>query len=60
LGSVATDALQFSGQSRPGDPFSLVANANRLSKLGFTWQIPLDEGMAAYVRWYQGQQGGAQ
>jgi UDP-glucose 4-epimerase len=56
LGAAATDTLQFSGQSRPGDPFSLVANATKLSELGFTWQIPVDEGMAAYVRWYQSQQ----
>ena len=51
----AADALQFSGQSRPGDPFSLVANASGLNKLGFTWAIPVDKGLDDYVRWFQGQ-----
>jgi UDP-glucose 4-epimerase len=48
-------ALQFSGQSRPGDPFSLVANATDLKQMGFAWEIPVDDGLAAYVRWFQGQ-----
>lgn len=52
---VAVGALQFSGQSRPGDPFSLVADATRLNKLGFTWEISVDDGLAAYVRWFHGQ-----
>ena len=51
----AADAVQFSGQSRPGDPFSLVANATGLDKLGFAWEISVDDGLAAYVRWFQGQ-----
>jgi UDP-glucose 4-epimerase len=55
--SNAADALSFSGHSRPGDPFSLVANATGLNKLGFAWKIPVDEGLAAYVRWFQGQAG---
>jgi UDP-glucose 4-epimerase len=50
-----SDVLQFSGQSRPGDPFTLIANATGLNKLGFAWGIPVDEGLAAYVRWFQGQ-----
>jgi UDP-glucose 4-epimerase len=56
----AAGALLFSGQSRPGDPFSLVANANRLNKLGFSWEIPVDDGLAAYVRWFQSQRGALQ
>ena len=51
----AADALQFSGQSRPGDPFSLVADATGLNKLGFAWEISVDNGLAAYVRWFKGQ-----
>ena len=51
----AVDALHFSGQSRPGDPFSLVANASRLNKLGFVWEVPVEDGLAAYVRWFQNQ-----
>ncbi len=53
----ALDTFHFSGQSRPGDPFSLVANATRLSQLGFAWAVPVDDGMAAYVSWFQGQRG---
>lgn len=51
----AGEALHFSGQSRPGDPFSLVANASRLNKLGFVWEVPVEDGLAAYVRWFQDQ-----
>ncbi len=51
----AAAALQFSGQSRPGDPFSLVADATHLNKLGFAWEISVDDGLAAYVRWFQRQ-----
>lgn len=53
--SDAADSLQFSGQSRPGDPFSLVANAAGLNKLGFVWEIPVDDGLATYVQWFQKQ-----
>jgi len=45
-------ALQFSGQSRPGDPFRLVAQPARLQSLGFEWQFPVFQGLADYVRWY--------
>ena len=58
--SDAVDVLHFSGQSRPGDPFSLVANATRLNKLGFAWEVPVEDGLAAYVRWFQGQREAAQ
>jgi UDP-glucose 4-epimerase len=51
----AADALQFSGQSRPGDPFSLVANSTVLNELGFTWEIPVDAGLASYVQWFRSQ-----
>ena len=51
----AGEVLHFSGQSRPGDPFSLVANATRLNKLGFVWEVPVEDGLAAYVRWFQDQ-----
>lgn len=51
----ATDALQFSGQSRLGDPFSLIANATLLNKLGFNWELTLDKGLAEYVQWFNAQ-----
>lgn len=53
----AADALLFSGQSRPGDPFSLVASATLLNALGFNWEIPVDDGLVTYVQWFQSQQG---
>jgi UDP-glucose 4-epimerase len=55
---VAAPALQFSGQSRAGDPFSLIANSDRLSALGFEWQIPMAQGLADYVLWFQSEAGG--
>lgn len=45
--------LSFSGQSRAGDPFSLVADPGRLSRLGFTWQTPLDSGVMNFVNWFR-------
>ena len=45
--------LCFNGRSREGDPFSLQADPGRLSALGFEWQLPLRQGLADYVRWYQ-------
>lgn len=45
-------SLQFSGQSRPGDPFSLVADPSRLSRLGFAWGMPLAEGVGSFVDWF--------
>jgi UDP-glucose 4-epimerase len=51
----ASDVVEFSGQSRPGDPFSLVADPTLLDKLGFEWEIPVDKGLAAYVTWFQSQ-----
>ena len=45
--------LRFSGRSRGGDPFSLQADPGRLSALGFEWRLPLGQGLADYVRWYQ-------
>ena len=53
----APDGLHFSGQSRPGDPFSLVANSTLLNDLGFQWEIPISDGLATYVQWFQRQSG---
>lgn len=49
----AAEVLQFSGQSRLGDPFSLVANTTALKQLGFSCEIPIDQGLAEYVQWFQ-------
>ena len=45
--------ITFSGQSRPGDPFSLVANSSLLNKLGFTWNIDWQDGINDYVTWFK-------
>jgi len=45
--------LQFSGVSRPGDPFSLVAAPGQLQKIGFDWRVTLEDGIADYVVWYR-------
>jgi UDP-glucose 4-epimerase len=46
----------FNGHSRPGDPFSLVADAARLRATGFGWQIPLQQGLADVVTWLRSQE----
>lgn len=47
--------LAFSGASRPGDPFSLVAAPGSLDTTGFAWTIDIDDGVADYVRWFRAQ-----
>ena len=47
--------VRFSGVGRPGDPFSLVADATRLQSLPFSFEIPLGEGIADYARWLKDQ-----
>ncbi len=44
--------VKFNGQSRPGDPFSLVADSSVLRTTGFEWSIPVDRGIHDYVQWY--------
>ena len=45
--------LAFSGATRAGDPFSLVADPARLAAMGFAWQCPLEQGIADYVHWFR-------
>lgn len=45
--------IKFSGKQRSGDPFSLVADIQRLQTLGFVQQHKLAEGMEEYVRWFK-------
>lgn len=47
--------LQFTGKSRPGDPFSLVADPTRLVGMGFEWRTPLRDGIASFVHWFREQ-----
>jgi UDP-glucose 4-epimerase len=44
--------VEFNGRSRPGDPFSLVADSSVLRTMGFEWSIPVDRGIHDYVQWY--------
>jgi UDP-glucose 4-epimerase len=52
-GVSSKSALQFSGKSRPGDPFSLVADPERLSRMGFSWKVPLTKGIESFVDWFR-------
>jgi UDP-glucose 4-epimerase len=44
--------ISFNGTSRPGDPFSLVAGADRLGDMGFDWTVPVEQGVSDYVKWF--------
>ena len=48
--------IQFNGQTRIGDPFSLVADSSRLKSLGFVWDITWERGIAEYVEWFKQRQ----
>jgi UDP-glucose 4-epimerase len=45
--------IHFSGQSRRGDPFSLIADSSRLCKLGFTCHTRWENGIVDYVAWFK-------
>jgi UDP-glucose 4-epimerase len=45
--------IEFSGRTRPGDPFSLVADTSSLKALGFEWAVPLAVGVGRYVEWFR-------
>lgn len=49
--------LTFSGHSRPGDPFSLVAGVSKMRASGIDIHIPVAQGVAEYVSWYRAQAG---
>ena len=44
--------IAFSGEARPGNPCSLVADGWFLQTKGFRWNIPVSSGIRDYVRWY--------
>jgi len=54
-GSDSGHSLNFSCQSRPGDPFSLVADATVLYRLGFKWTVSVEDGLDSYVQWFKSQ-----
>jgi UDP-glucose 4-epimerase len=51
-------AVRYSGAVRAGDPFSLLADDSSLRSLSFDWRIPVDRGIADYVKWFKDRVGG--
>tara|TARA_B100000902_G_C27313077_1_gene919588 strand:+ start:96 stop:1049 length:954 start_codon:yes stop_codon:yes gene_type:complete len=45
--------IEFSGKKRSGDPFSLVADTTRLSKLGLQCQTNPKQGINNYISWFK-------
>ncbi len=52
-GAEAVARTSFSGRSRPGDPFSLVANIDRMRAQGIECPISVTQGIADYVAWFR-------
>ena len=48
-------AVRYSGAVRAGDPFSLLADVTSLRGLRFDWGIPIERGLADYVKWFKDQ-----
>jgi UDP-glucose 4-epimerase len=46
-------SVRFSGVTRAGDPFSLLADDAALRTMGFAWHIRPEQGIADYVRWFR-------
>ena len=44
--------LSFTGQSRPGDPFSLVADTSLLQRMGCSCNSDFSSPMRQYVHWF--------
>jgi UDP-glucose 4-epimerase len=44
--------VEFSGSTRPGDPFSLVADVGKLARIGLHCERNVDAGLAEYVAWF--------
>lgn len=47
----ASTPIHFTGEARPGDPASLIADGRRLEALGFEWRVSAEAGVADYVAW---------
>ena len=45
--------VQYSGMTRAGDPFSLMADDAGLRQLSFDWRVSIDQGIADYVNWFK-------
>lgn len=44
--------ITFNGKVREGDPRHFQADITKLSRLGFSTQIPFDDGVKDYSRWF--------
>lgn len=53
-GATAVTRLRFTGQSRAGDPFSLVADTRQIRSYGIESRLPVIDGIEEYVDWYRG------
>lgn len=45
--------ITFSGESRQGDPVSLIADVNLAKKIGFEAKVDISDGLTNVVRWYK-------
>lgn len=45
--------IGFSGEVRKGDPLNWRADMTNMKQLGFTATMPLQEGIAGYIQWFQ-------
>jgi UDP-glucose 4-epimerase len=52
-GNSSSPAISFSGKSRKGDPFSLIAEPSSLAALNFTWEIKVEKGLRDYIMWFR-------
>jgi UDP-glucose 4-epimerase len=46
-------SIHFSGITRSGDPFSLLADVTKLRRLPFECHVPLVQGLHEYVTWFK-------
>ena len=51
--------VRFSGNARPGDPASLVADPKAAMSIGWQPTVPWAQGIAEYVNWYRAAAQGA-
>ena len=47
--------IEFSGQSRAGDPYSLCADVGRLGAMGMSCATSVRDGVVEYVQWFRTQ-----
>ncbi len=49
--------IEFSGDMRPGDPFSLLSDNRHVKDLGFCSQVDIETGIRSYVEWFKKHRG---